>query len=391
MAQVSNRFFVTAIADGQVANGYLRCNMALQQFLNPKTNTCDPDWSVNMVNGTDQTDHPIITAYTRLGGSDKAPQQYKWYWNGAEIEFDGNNSVQTYTKGGQTYPLFIMGTDASNRPTLKINGNIATATNVDQDVISNRGSIESSGELLEYSMDILVRISQLVATGHQGFIEFQNNVAVITEAGGSVTLLPVLYAGTEEVQPADFQVKWYLEGVNDYSSYANPTRFATMKSGTQAQMGLTLTESDITDNVTVRCEFYDKASTPSKLCSAYQEVDDQVDDDYMYITHPQGQSNANLRKTQSVTFTIWMASQNDPTQVKTAYQHFKLKLLNSTGNVITAQIGTPITGDTDYTDITKDDVTVIGTTKAAKAGQVTISFDLAHDNGDTISGVVVAY
>lgn len=381
MPQVSNRFFVTAIKDGQVANGYLLANMPLQQRIDEKSGVCDPDWTVT---------HPVITAYTRLGGSNKAPQTNKWYWNGAEIAFSGNNSTRTYTKNGNTYPLFIKGTDGSGRPTLTINGNLATADNLDQDVISNQGTIEANGESLDYSMDILVRISKLSSQGYQGFIDFLNNIAVITTDNNSVTLLPTLFLGTEAKQASEFQVKWYLEGVSDYSGYANPTRFATMKSGSQAQMGLTLTEADITDNVTVRCEFYDKSATPQLLCAGYQEVDDQVDDDYMYISHPQGQSNANLRSGQSVTFTAWMASKDNPEQVKTAYTTFKLKLLGSASQTITGQISGATVDTNGYTDITTTDVTVVGSTVAAKAGQITIPFDLAANNGDTISGVIVA-
>jgi ethanolamine utilization microcompartment shell protein EutS len=84
-----------------------------------------------------------------------------------------------------------------------------------------------------------------------------------------------------------------------------------------------------------------------------------------------------------------MCSRTDVTQIKNDYTHFKVKLLSSTGATITSQIGTP---DADgYMDITHDNVTVIGTTVAAKAGQVTIPYAVAHNNGDSISGVIVAY
>ena len=408
MAQVSNRFFVTAIADGQVANGYLRCNMALQQFLNPKTKTCDPDWSVNMVNGTDQTDHPIITAYTRLGGTIQAPQTNKWYWNGQEILFSGNDSTNfTYTKNGTNYPLFVKGTNAQGLPTLKINGNLAgwnasdpQTVNIDQDIISNQGTMEASGDSLAYAMDIVVRLSQLVATnGYWGDISYDGNSVItspdITSDEGKVKLLPSLYLGTTAQAASEFSVKWYIEGVGntvaDYTAagYSNPTRFATKKSGSQDAMSLTLTADDVVDNITVRCDFFD--SGDNLKCSAYIEVDDAQDDDEMQITHPGGQSSANLRKDESVTFTIWMSSRTDVTQIKNGYTHFKLKLLSSSGSVITSQISGATVDANGFTDITQSNVTVIGTTVAAKAGRVTIPYDIAHNNGDSISGVIVAY
>lgn len=401
MPQVSNRFFVTAIQDGQVASGYLRADKSLQQFYDRDTATCAPDWSVVMSGGSDVGVHPLITAYTRLGGTIQAPQTNKWYWNGQEIQFSGNNSTNfTYTKGGTTYPLFIKGTNAQGLPTLKINGNLAGwnasdphTVNIDQDIISNQGTMEAGGDSLAYSMDIVVRLSQLVATnGYWGDISYDGNSVItspdITSAEGKVKLLPSLYLGTTAQAAADFSVKWYIEGVSDYSGYSNPSRFATKKSGTQDAMSLTLTADDVVDNITVRCDFFD--SSDNLKCSAYIEVDDAQDDDEMQITHPGGESNANLRKSDiSVTFTIWMCSRTDVTQIKNGYTHFKVKLLSSTGATITSQIGTP---DADgYLDITNNNVTVIGTTVAAKAGVVTIPYSVAHNNGDSISGVIVAY
>ena len=414
MPQVSNRFFVTAIKDGQVASGYLLANMALQQFYNPDTKTCDPDWNVDMVNGEDKTNHPIITAYTRLGGATKVPTTYTdadaalkgygWFWNNARISFNGNNSTQTYTKNGTAYPLFIRGTDSDGLPTLKINGNIASASNPDQDVISYRGTLESNGEQLDFSLDILVRSSQLANSGWQGFVNFLNNIGDITVDNNSVTLLPVLYLGTAQKTAGEFQVKWYIEGVSDYHG---DSRFDTFKYGSQTDMGLTLTEADIVDNVTVRCDFYDKASPqPNYLCSAYQEVDDKVDDDYMYISHPTGQSNANLRKGEHVTFTIYMGSWKNPSEVKSAYTNFKVKLLSSASQVITNQLSTILDPNDDpynpgsitdgYMDITKtnndgDNHKVIDSLPLnAKYGQVTIDFDTATNNGDSVSGIIVA-
>lgn len=407
MPQVSNRFFVTAIQDGQVASGYLRSDRSLQQFYDRDTATCAPDWSVVMSGGVDTGIHPIITAYTRLGGTIQAPQTNKWYWNGQEIQFSGNNSTNfTYTKDGTTYPLFIKGVNAQGLPTLKINGNLAgwnavdpQTVNIDQDIISNQGTMEAGGDSLDYAMDIVVRLSQLVATnGYWGDISYDGNSVItspdITSDAGKVKLLPSLYLGTTAQAAADFSVKWYIEGVGDTvadytaAGYANPTRFATKKSGTQDAMSLTLTADDVIDNVTVRCDFYD--SSDNLKCSAYIEVDDAQDDDEMQITHPGGQSNANLRKTESVTFTIWMSSRTDVTQVKTAYNRFRLKLLSSAGAVITGQISGLTPDANGFADITKNNVTVVGTTVAAKAGQVTISFDIAHNNGDSISGVIVA-
>lgn len=408
MAQVSNRFFITAIQDGQVASGYLRCDKSLQQFYDRDTATCAPDWSVVMNGGVDEGVHPIITAYTRLGGTIQAPQTNKWYWNGQEILFSGNNSTNfTYTKNGTSYPLFIKGTNSQGLPTLKINGNLAgwnasdpQTVNIDQDIISNQGTMEAGGDSLAYAMDIVVRLSQLVATnGYWGDISYDGNSVITspdtTSNEGKVKLLPSLYLGTSAQAASEFSVKWYIEGVGstvaDYTAagYANPTRFATKKSGTQDSMSLTLTADDVVDNVTVRCDFYD--ANDNLKCSAYIEVDDAQDDDEMQITHPGGQSSANLRKNETVTFTIWMSSRTDETQIKNAYTHFKLKLLSSAGAVITSQISGATVDADGFTDITQNNVTVKGTTIAAKAGVVTISYDIAHNNGDSISGVIVAY
>lgn len=409
MPQVSNRFFVTAIQDGQVASGYLRADSSLQQFYDRETTTCFPDWSVKMNGSIDEGIHPIITAYTRLGGTVQKPQTNKWYWNGQEILFSGNNSTNfTYTKGGITYPLFIKGVNAQQLPTLKINGNLAGwnasdphTVNIDQDIISNQGTMEAGGDALAYSMDIVVRLSQKVATnGYWGDIRFDGNYIITspdpTSVDGKVKLLPWLYLGTTAQTADDYSVMWYIEGVSDYSGYSNPDRFANKKSGSQNQMSLELTADDVVDNVTVRCDFYDRSD--NLKCSAYIEVDDAQDDDEMQITHPGGQSSANLRKGESVTFTIWMSSRINPTQVKDEYTHFKLKLLSSTGSVITNQIAPEGATITDgFWEITKTNNNGSGGKVIdslplnAKYGQITIPFDIANSNGDSISGVIVAY
>jgi len=396
MATASNRFFITAIKDGQVASGYLLANMSLQQRWNPTSKEVSPDWSVN--GNPDTTNHPVIVAYTRLGGALKAPQDYKWMWNGLEIEFTGNNSKDyTYEKNGQEYPLFIKGTqtvDGVQLPTLTINGNLAGFGSIDQDVIGNVGKIESNGGTLEYSMDILVRISELASTGWQGFIDFDGTgvitSSIASEPGGKVILLPSLYAATAQQSTGSYQVKWYLEGVSDY---AGDTRFNTFKTGTQQQMKLELTEADITDNATIRCDFYSTDTQPKLLCSAYQEVDDQVDDDFMYITHPKGSSNANLREDENVVFTVWMASKNDQANVKAAYKTYKLKLLASDSTTCTADLS-EIAGNTGavtdgYMNISKK-VTVPGLTEQVDGGQVTVSYAIVDRNGGSVSGIIIA-
>lgn len=387
MATVSNRFFVTAIKDGQIASGYLRCNTTLQQFYDKSTKACAPDWRP----GHDT--QPVITAYTRLGGADKAPQTNDWYWNGSKLSFDAQGkSTQTYTMNGTTYPLFIKGTDASGRPTLTVNGNLAGYGTpagedpvIDQDIITNKGVIEASGAPLDYAIDIVVRLSYLVATnGYWGSISFDGNSVITnpdpTTAEGQVKLDCALYLGTQAQAAADFNVKWYIEG--------DPTVRSQQKS-------YTLTANDVTDNVTVRCDYYDKASTPNLLCSAYIEVDDAQDDDEMQITHPGGKSSANLRKSDtSVTFTMWMSSKTNPAQVKSGYNRYRVKILNSSSSVITNQIAPSGASIVDgYWDITKASGIIIdGSPVTGICGQITIPFDVvaAPANGDAISGVVIA-
>ena len=408
MPTVSNRFFVTAIKDGAVANGYLRCNASLQQFYDKETKTCAPDWRVGkQAQGEVQ---PVITAYTRLGGNITSPSSNKWYWNGVEIQFNGNNSLYTYTMevdgSTVTYPLFVKGVDANGLPTLRINGNLAGygATGsqepvIDQDIITNTGKITIDGSELDYSLDIVVRLSYLVVTnGYWGNISFNGNSVItsddVTTPEGKVQLVPALYLGTQPQSASNYTVHWYIEPSTDKGTGSS----------------LTLTANDVTDNVTVRCDFYSVETTPKFLCSAYIEVDDAQDDDEMQITHPGGQSSANLRRNQSVTFTIWMSSRQNPTQVKSVnlYNNFKVKILNSSSHVITDQIAPQGATITDgFWKITKNNIKVIDDpeTIAARAGQVTIPFAVVaaeptydgqgqlvkEGNGDGISGVVVAY
>lgn len=399
MGKVSNRFFVQAIQDGQVANGYLRSSKPLQQMWDPESKTCAPDWSVG-TGGAANANQPVIEVVSRLSGTMKPPTVNTWYWNGQEITFTGNNSNESfvYVKDGKEYPLFVKGTTSiggiDGFPTLRINGNLASAGNDDQDIISASGSVDAAGTALEYTMDIPFRISHLSGTGYWGLLDFVdvnditksgNSVITspdVTSVDGKVKIVPRLYIGTQAQKAVDFSVKYYLEGYDTQPD----SRFDSMLSGTDEQKSLTLTADDVTDNVTVRCDYYVDGGLK---CSAFTEVDDAQDDDEMQITHPGGTNNASLRSGQSVKFTIWMCSKTDQTKVKTAYTTFKVKLLNSAGVTSTASLGGTVDAN-GYKDITQNNVTVVGSTVAAKAGQVEIDYDTAHSLGDSISGVVVA-
>lgn len=323
MGNISNRFYVTALEDGTTLHGNLVSDKSLVQSWNG--NSAVPNW-------TTASEQPTIHLTLLSGNTQVEPSNtYKWYYNGGEIVFDGNN--QSTSANGVPAGVFLKTTVTIGQlsmPALKIIGNLASSNNVDIDTIEFRGQYIINGTGVDFSCNIQVRISTINAAGYLGVINFHNGIGDITSAGQTITLYGVLYGGESGEQVPGFKTKWYLNeeptghGGDTYDGHTNAFR---------------VSEADVVDHATVRCEFYDTTET-ELLYTAYASIDDMQDPEFMYIQYAGNNGNAaSLHKNESATFQIWVGTRDDPSVLggtgNPKFKTIKVKLLDGDGNTIT--------------------------------------------------------
>lgn len=318
MSTISNKFFVEVIEDGSTLHGELRATKSLTQAV--KGGSCVPDWTVS-------ANQPTIYVTLQNGSSFVLPDNnYKWYYNGNEIQWSGNTStdglfqkVTNYTPTGYSAGQYV--------PAIKIIGNLATANDsVDLDVIRFDGQKTLSTNPVGFSVSINVTISEWSESGYLGLIGYTNSTGTdpdgptdITEDNQTVYLKATLLDGDGE--PVTCTYKWYLEGDS------------TIKGSNQI---LSVTGAMVTDYAIFRCEFYLTINGEStKVYTAYASVDDKQDPEFMWITYNgQNGSRASLKDGESVTFSIWVGKADVPSYKDTRWSSFKVKFTDSTGSVI---------------------------------------------------------
>lgn len=366
MSKISNRFFVTAIDDGITLHGSLSSDKTLTQAWTGSTVT--PDW-------TKEENQPTIYLTLYSGSntaiSNNVKDNYKWYNDGQQITFDSD--------GISDDGIFKKTTTKDNMPALKIIGNMRSNENtVDTNTITLVGQYDAgSNSLLDFSASIQTRISVMNQGGYIGVLEFEDGISNITNENSEVKIIARLYGSGEStsIAASNYKVLWY---VND-----------ELKTGSSDTINgyyyLKVLNSQITDNAIVRAEF--KGKSDELLYTAFTSVDDLTDPEYMYIQYngENGQS-ATLRKGEEVTFDIWVGKMDNPDK-KSNYIDFKIKLLDSNGNVYTENLeGIPNVPEGG------DGWRPLNTSinQFINKASITITYDIATQLGKSLTGIIMA-
>lgn len=370
MSTISNRFYVTALADGTTLHGNLAADKSLSQSWNGSS--AIPDWTVSgnqptiyvtLLNGTTLIDSSQITGH--------------WYYN-SESEPIGVSDARfqitttSITYAGQTKTV----------PALKIVANLANSSNTDVDTITYAGTYVDNGSSIEFSAVIQIRISEVSKGSNVGVINFVGGVSDITEAGQTITMYGKCYSGETGAEIAGVTTKWYLNDETNYTSGSSKT-----VSGTTYQNAYQVNESDVVDHATIRCEFYKGSEL---LDTAYASVDDMQDPQFMYIQNEGNNGNAaSLRKDETAHFLIWVGRRDDPAVLGGAenpvYNHMKVKLLNGAGEPIiggSLATGIPASDAEGWRDLSL----LISDGKFP----LTPHYDTVNANGKNITGIIVA-
>lgn len=396
MSSISNRFFVTALEDGTTLHGNLSVDGSLSQAYDKATGSVQPDWRTNTSSQpyVASPDQPTImvtllngTNYIGVDATD--PNGYiseeKWYYNdnGTELEIKFSSNEYTIYENGVAIVGYVNSTpvmrmmrflklkggksiNGVNVPAMRIIQNMAQNNNVDADTITFKGKYNNgSGGEIDFQATAQIRISEMSSGGYVGTITFANGVSDITQRPQTITMTANLYGATGSTP--SFQTAWYLNGTQ-----------VQAKSSTNS---LSVTDSQITDNAVVRCDFY---VNDSIVYQEYVSIDDMTDDEYMYIQYSDGANGnaASLRKGESANFVIWIGKQ-DNSAVLTNWAYFQVKLLDGSGNVITGAISGIGSADANgWRNLTVD-----GTTHKASCP---IPYDLVKSNGMNITGILRA-
>ncbi len=357
---ISNHFAITALQDGVTVQGSLRIDGTLSQNYNPNINKCVPDWKA------DESTRPVVYAVIRRGVAymnDKQIVGGKWLYNDVEITFgDDNKSKNALDADGN--PLFLVGTktvslgsSSYSVPCLTIISNLASPTNVDLDTIGFQGSIEVTGQQAAFAAQVDVKIAQMTTQGFLGLLSPES--AIITEKNQDVTFTASLYAEDGSTS-SSFYTKWYFN--ND----------TTDQAALRGKKSITVNETEVTDNLIVRCEFYSDSAYTNRVAVAFASVDDTQDPEYLYISLNGSNSDysGQLSPGDSCEVTMWVATMEDSSAINTAYTSFTVRYYDGMQNEITTSL--PV-------------ITV-----ANNKGKLTIPYNFVAENGYKINGMVTA-
>lgn len=281
------------------------------------------------------------------------------------------------------YPV-TMGTVTKQMPALKIIGNLASNENVDIDTITFVGSYEDGGASIGFAAETQIRISSISKGSNVGVINFVGGISDITASGQTITMYGILYGGENGGVVDGFTTLWYL---ND-AQVGTPGTTVLNNTYTNAYQ---VTEAQVVDHATIRCEFY--VGTDLKY-TAYADVDDMQDPEYMYVQYNGANGNAaSLRRSDgNVTFQIWVGTRDNAGVLGGSstpkFPVIKVQLLDGNGNIITA------TGlSTNIPDPDAGDTTHYYRTLPMSGGKGTISphYDTVNTYGKNLTGIIIAY
>lgn len=316
MSNISNKFYISAIDDGQTLHGNLSVAGSLSQGWNGRAAV--PDWTV-------AANQPIVYLTLLMGSTPVVPvaNSIKWYYNGVLIGFDENTGIST----DGLFQRTSYSSSGLSMPALRVISNLANSANVDVDAIKIEGQYMLDEVPLDFAAFQEVRITQLTEGASLGVITFLDGISNITEKGQTITMYGRLY-NADGTEASGVTTKWTLNDGTPVDGVTKDGRANTFE----------VEEGDVTDHATVKCDFY---LGSVKVFTAHANIDDLQDAEYMYIQYNSSNGNAaSLRRGQSVEFSIWIGTQDNPAVLKVdgtpVYQYFKILLLDSDGNVVTA-------------------------------------------------------
>lgn len=384
MGVVSNRFFVTAIQDGTIANAVIYSDKTLSQLIGDD-GSATPDWE------NDSTSRPTIYCVTRKGATLTAPADWAWKCNNTAITFTGTPVVDVTISDDGGFMYTEKTISGINFPAIKPIKNIdELPEGSDNNVISCSGHISVGTAAIDFDVSTTMRKTTLSSSGYFAWVEGDS---FVTGQNETAEMKAYLNNGSNAV--TSFSSEWSIEGQQGGAGWP---KFPVEPTSPNTYASTTIAGSDFTDYAVVRVDFYNNRSKGTLLATAFWGVDDMEDMEEMYIcsynTSIRSGLDVSLRESQTAQFVAWMGKRGDELTVDTKYTRFYCKLLNSEGSPITSNFSGVTTP---YGEISPDgegwfEITTSTTAPvvAANAGKVTVSASFAAANGGRVTGLVKA-
>ena len=247
---VQGSITIKRLKTGDSINFLLNTDKDLFQVVDPTTGSVVPLW-------TTAANQPTITPkVTSVQGATVALSDFVWKNGGTAIVFGtATNNVATSTTPSGTYKLNTV-TGA-----LTICKNLASSSNVGEDVLTCQLKASVNGIEYTLSKDISVRIQSAGSSSYSGSVSA--STTELNSATPSATLTPTLYKGTSVVAAGSYWVKWFKDS----------QAFGTNNNKSQA-----VTRADVTGLQLFICKFYSDSGYTKEVASHGVIIVDTADE-----------------------------------------------------------------------------------------------------------------
>lgn len=317
MSTVKGSATITFVKQGDTINTGLRSTKPLEQYLKKGTSSVTPDWTQA---ANQPTIYPVVRSSLTDARIEPEAGSEVWKYNGTVIPFSGNLSTVMGSIPAGTFKKESKKVDGDTTvPTLTICKNLASAANINADVIEF-GGIADTGFRSAISASIDIRIEEVEGDPYIGYITV-NDGGVIDGNTSSLTLTATLTRGGQDVT-AGVTYKWYKANGNNWIDINKTTK------------AITVTAADIDTQELYKCEFFiSGGSTGSAVIPVYDESDPLV-----IVPNPDGDEEiSSAHKT--VTYYPLVCKRGDTSMTPVAGFTFSYQLTNSSYTQIAAGSG----------------------------------------------------
>lgn len=327
--KASGSFFVGMIMDGDSVSGRLYTTAPLAQMYKKGTAEFIPNWTTESL-------QPIIYPIARSANENTIKGLVSdtdvWLYNGQVVSFNASNISATPSVIAGKLKRVTYNNGSVNVPALRIVGNLAGESNLDNDIITLRASVESSGHTLTFESSIDLKISEYTDSEYNGFLNVTNG-GIIDQEGETIVVTPELWKGGSKMTNG-FTVEWLKP---PYSS-----AFSTAAT-------VTIGRGDIDSRLNLMCRFkVNNVVVYTELVT----LSDEIDPYFIRCDRSGTNMLASAGVNSQVTFTYKLCKQGTGAEVSGINMTYATTLTGANGQVVTPATTPTNTGCTiTYNDV----------------------------------------
>lgn len=386
MADISNRFIVTALQDGQSIQGELAITRSLWQSIDDSGNV-NPDW------GSDpEEDKPVLYPLVMSAGVVQTPATTQWYYNNELIVFHNSTHLSTnasFPGKFKEIDYAIPQTGVSVKA-VRIMDNLASSSNDDSDIIAVSGTVTVSDSTLAFDSMQTVTITKSEGSSSVGELILVGGKGTLDGDTDTVQIRAVLHNTNVSVTQTDYTCQWWWNGTKHHET-----------TGQNDNHTITITGAEVTDYVMVECRFIRDGVQDAV---AFIGIDDIGDKEMMQFAYTIFNSSGStptsvvlnnttastLKAGQSVLYGIWIGSKDDPLSQpagdSTTYWSWSARIYSADKTDIT---NTSVT-DKQIAQPVNNGTFTVGSTSLHNVATMVVSYARCVANGGTVSVVIKA-